>query len=162
MRCMCDPADILTATGTETALVTEARRWIGTPYRHQASCRGAGCDCLGLLRGLWRARYGSEPEAVPAYSADWDEIAREDRLWQAANRHLVPVEVASLRPGHVLLFRMRHGAVAKHLGILSAAGAAPTFIHAYSGHGVQETALSPAWRRRLVAGFAWPPITGDL
>ncbi|MEM1422329.1 MAG: peptidase P60, partial [Pseudomonadota bacterium] len=33
----------------------EASRWIGTPYRHQASLRGVGCDCLGLLRGVWRA-----------------------------------------------------------------------------------------------------------
>ena len=57
------------------ACVAEARRWIGTPYLHQASVRGAGCDCLGLLRGVWRAVYGSEPEAVPAYTADWSEPA---------------------------------------------------------------------------------------
>jgi NlpC/P60 family putative phage cell wall peptidase len=35
-------------------LVTLARGWIGTPYRHQASLKGVGCDCLGLLRGVWR------------------------------------------------------------------------------------------------------------
>ena len=35
-------------------IVTEARRWIGTPYRHQAATRGAGTDCLGLIRGVWR------------------------------------------------------------------------------------------------------------
>ena len=29
-------------------------RWIGTPYRHQASLKGVGCDCLGLVRGVWR------------------------------------------------------------------------------------------------------------
>jgi hypothetical protein len=28
-----------------------ARGWIGTPYLHQASRRGAGADCLGLVRG---------------------------------------------------------------------------------------------------------------
>ena len=31
---------------------------------------GAGCDCLGLLRGVWRSLYGDEP-AVPNYRADW-------------------------------------------------------------------------------------------
>ena len=46
------------------AVVERARAWIGTPYRHQASCRGAGTDCLGLLRGLWREMLGPEPEAV--------------------------------------------------------------------------------------------------
>ena len=36
--------------------------WIGTPYRHQASLKGVGCDCLGLVRGVWRAVIGAEPE----------------------------------------------------------------------------------------------------
>ena len=36
-------------------VVAEARMWIGTPYVHQASALGAGCDCLGLVRGVWRA-----------------------------------------------------------------------------------------------------------
>ena len=39
---------------TRAAIVAEARAWIGTPYRHQASLKGIGCDCLGLLRGIWR------------------------------------------------------------------------------------------------------------
>ena len=37
-----------------TRIVDLARGWIGTPYLHQASCRGIGCDCLGLVRGVWR------------------------------------------------------------------------------------------------------------
>ncbi|NCO16648.1 MAG: peptidase, partial [Alphaproteobacteria bacterium] len=48
----------------QARIVAEARRWIGTPYVHQSSARGAGTDCLGLLRGVWRALYGVEPEAV--------------------------------------------------------------------------------------------------
>lgn len=36
-------------------IVAETRDWIGTPYRHQASLKGVGCDCLGLVRGVWRA-----------------------------------------------------------------------------------------------------------
>ena len=54
-------------------ILCEARRWIGTPYRHQGSCRGAGCDCLGLVRGVWRAIHGTEPEAPPPYNRDWAE-----------------------------------------------------------------------------------------
>ena len=45
-----------TNTITRDAIVAEARAWIGTPYRHQASLKGVGCDCLGLVRGVWRAR----------------------------------------------------------------------------------------------------------
>ena len=144
------------------AVVREARLWLGTPYVHQASVRGAGTDCLGLLRGVWRALHGREPEAMPAYTADWAEPQRQEVLWAAARRHLVPVAGdAPLSEGQCLLFRMRDGAVAKHLGIVSRAGAAPAFIHAYCGHGVVESALSRPWARRVVARFDFPARAAD-
>lgn len=101
-------------TGLAQKIITEARGWIGTPYRHQQSARGAGCDCLGLLRGVWRAMYGKEPESVPAYSADWSEPQGDEQLLRAATRHLIAVDVGRSSPGDLLLFRMRPGAVAKH------------------------------------------------
>ncbi len=135
--------------------VGEARAWIGTPYLHQASVCGVGCDCLGLLRGVWRALYGAEPEAVPAYTPDWSEPQGDERLMAAALRHMTSAG-PDWRAGQVLLFRMRRGAVAKHLGILSAHGDTSAFIHAYSGHGVVESPLSLPWRRRVVARFEFP------
>ncbi|WP_394196585.1 NlpC/P60 family protein [Litoreibacter albidus] len=137
-------------------VVAEARLWLGTPYRHQASCKGAGADCLGLLRGVWRAVVGQEPEAVPAYSADWSEPQGEERLWAAAGRRLIPKAAGDAAPGDVVLFRMREQGVANHLGITAALGAAPTFIHAYSGHGVVESPFSEPWARRVVARFEFP------
>ncbi len=137
-------------------IVAEARGWIGTPYVHQASYKGAGADCLGLIRGLWRAAYGAEPEALPAYSPDWGEAQGDERLWRAALRHLRAKDGDAPDAGDVLLFRMRHGAVAKHLGIQGRVGPDASFIHAYSGHGVLESPLSPPWARRIVARFAFP------
>ena len=136
--------------------VEEARRWIGTPYLHQASVRGAGCDCLGLLRGVWRAVYGDEPEAVPVYTADWSEPQRDEVLWRGAERHLDRKDCADAAIGDVLLFRMKDYGVAKHLGLQSSTGAAARFIHAYSGHGVVESSFSAPWARRLVARFSFP------
>jgi NlpC/P60 family putative phage cell wall peptidase len=138
------------------AIVAAARSWIGTPYVHQCALRGAGSDCLGLVRGVWVQVYGSEPEAVPAYSMDWSEPQGEERLWDAALRHLQPKPVAQADTGDVVLFRMRQGAVAKHLGIISQSGPAARFIHAYSRYGVVESALSAPWRRRVVACFEFP------
>jgi NlpC/P60 family putative phage cell wall peptidase len=138
------------------AIVLAARGWIGTPYLHQASCKGAGTDCLGLLRGVWREVLGSEPETPPAYSMDWSEPARVEALWKAAQRHLLPKTASDEMPGDVLLFRMRDGAVAKHLGIAGRLGADASFIHAYSGHAVVESPLSQPWRRRIVARFTFP------
>lgn len=146
-------------TSIEDRVVAEARSWIGTPYRHQASCRGAGTDCLGLLRGVWRAIYGDEPETVPAYSMDWSEPARDEVLWRAARRHLRVKSLNDHAPGDVLLFRMRDAGVAKHLGIAGRIGDAPTFIHAYSDHAVVESPLSLPWQRRIVARFAFPEET---
>ncbi|PRX35383.1 putative phage cell wall peptidase, NlpC/P60 family [Meinhardsimonia xiamenensis] len=144
-------------SGIGAAAVAEARRWLGTPYVHQASTRGAGCDCLGLLRGVWRELYGKEPETVPPYTLDWDEPSGEEVLWRAARQHLVACAPGeAVEPGQVLLFRMRAGAVAKHLGIVAAAGRRPSFIHSYSGHGVVESPLSEPWARRVVARFSFP------
>ncbi len=132
--------------------VQSARSWIGTPYLHQASMKGVGCDCLGLIRGVWREVFGEEPEKVPAYTADWSEPQGDERLMAAASRHMRRAE-AKMAIGQVLLFRMRDDGVAKHLGILSQVRPAPHFIHAYTGHGVVESPLSDPWRRRIAARF---------
>ncbi len=137
--------------------VAAARGWIGTPYVHQASCRGAGADCLGLVRGVWRECRGAEPEPVPPYAPDWSETPGEERLWQAALRHFAPRPLTDAHPGDVLLFRMRAGSVARHLGIQAETGPRPTFVHAWTGHGVVESPLSPPWARRIVARLAFNP-----
>jgi NlpC/P60 family putative phage cell wall peptidase len=137
-------------------VLREARTWIGTPYVHQASCRGAGTDCLGLLRGIWRACIGPEPELVPPYTADWAEPAQREVLDEAARRWLRPVAPGGEAAGDVLLFRMRAGGIAKHLGIATDIGPGAHFIHAYSGHGVIESPLSEPWRRRLAGRFRLP------
>ena len=108
----------------QVRIVAEARGWIGTPYVHQCSTRGAGTDCLGLLRGVWRALYGEEPAPVPAYTQDWAEPSGREELLAAAERWLQRKPVAEAAPGDLLLFRMREGRVAKHLGIAARIGRA--------------------------------------
>lgn len=136
--------------------VQEARLWIGTPYVHQASLRATGADCLGLVRGIWRSLYGCEPCAVPPYNPDWAEASGRENLLLAASTWLQAKPLLNVAEGDVLVFRMRDGGIAKHLGIQSAVGDVPRFIHAYSGHSVTESALSRPWARRLAARFAFP------
>ncbi|MFN3261901.1 MAG: peptidase [Pikeienuella sp.] len=136
-------------------IVASARGWIGTPYRHQASLRSAGADCLGLVRGVWREIVGPEPVTPPPYTRAWDECAREETLWRALDELLDPTPEAL--EGDILLFRMMDGAPAKHLAIrASDPGGRPTIIHAYSGRSVVETALTFGWRSRTVATFGFP------
>jgi NlpC/P60 family putative phage cell wall peptidase len=142
---------------TREDIVAEARAWIGTPYRHQASLKGVGCDCLGLVRGVWRGLLGEEPERAPPYSPDWAEALRQETLAQASARHLLPVARDAFRPGDVLLFRWRAHLPAKHMAIV---GKPDTMIHAHDGAAVTEVAIAPWWRRRLAYAFQFPDLTG--
>lgn len=127
------------------------RQWLDTPYQHQASVKGAGCDCLGLIRGIWRALYGSEPETPPNYTPNWAEDRGAETLLCAARRWLHPTDAP--RPGDVLLFRMQAGSPCKHIGVLSAED---RLIHAYWGRAVVESWLEPFWARRIAYAFAFP------
>ena len=137
------------------AIVAAARAWIGTPYLHQASLRGVGCDCLGLVRGVWREMIGPEPEAAPPYTPDWAEAGGVEALALAGARHFTPVATGEFKPGDALLFRWRDDAPAKHLAIASSGR---TMVHAHGGARVCETAISPWWRRRLAYAFAFPGV----
>ncbi|MBP0617930.1 NlpC/P60 family protein [Jiella mangrovi] len=130
-----------------------ARRWLGTPYRHQGSTQGVGCDCLGLLRGIWRELHDSEPEEPGAYAITWSLRAGPDRLLAAAERHLVPIEPAEALEGDVLLFRWRTGAPATHCALVDGGG---RIIHAYQGSAVVSTALPRSWRARIAGAFRFP------
>lgn len=141
---------------TREAIVEEARSWISTPYRHQASVKGVGCDCLGLVRGVWRALVGAEPETIPPYARDWAEAGVGEPLAEAGLRHLEPIARETFGPGDVLLFRWRSNFVAKHAAIVAAPG---FMIHAHDGAAVAEIAIAPWWSRRLAFAFRFPGVT---
>jgi NlpC/P60 family putative phage cell wall peptidase len=128
---------------TPEIIVAAARAWLGTPYRHLAATRGAGCDCLGLVRGVWRDLYGTLPE-VPNYRPD----TRDHRdLLAAAEARLERMEAG---PGAIVLFRL--GSLPRHCGIMTNAG---RFIHAQERIGVVEANLTEGWAKRVVGCFAF-------
>jgi NlpC/P60 family putative phage cell wall peptidase len=132
-----------------------ARGWIGTPYLHQASLKGTGADCLGLLRGVWREVIGEEPEVLPPYTPGWADAGGAEPLLDLASRRLVRRADGAIRPGSVLIFRFREGFPAKHCGIASGP---ESFIHAHDGASVAEVALMPGWRRRIAGVFDFPGL----
>lgn len=134
-------------------IVSVARGWIGTPYQHQASLKTVGCDCLGLLRGVWRELRGAEPEDMPPYTPDWSEARGAETLHDALARHLAPVAPQAMAPGDVALFRMTRRSPAKHCGILAMQGETLTLIHACQNRSVREEAFMPFWRTRLAYLF---------
>ena len=134
-------------------VVVAARAWLGTPYHDQASLKGVGCDCLGLARGVWREVVGAEPVPVPPYSRDWGETGQREVLFEGAAQAMIRIPVESAGPGDMLLFRMRRGAIVKHVGILTESDG---FVHSYDRLGVIEEPLTDAWRRRIAFAFRFP------
>ncbi|MCA0423667.1 MAG: NlpC/P60 family protein [Proteobacteria bacterium] len=135
-------------------ILEAARAWIGTPYMHQASAPGQGCDCLGLIRGVWRMIYGAEPEQPPAYAPDWAEAGGRETLLAAARRYFVEIETPPGRPGDLVLFRWRANLPAKHAGILAPGD---RLIHAHDGATVAEVPLG-LWQRRIAHIFSFPGV----
>lgn len=140
---------------TRRRIIAAAHDWIGTPYRHQATRKGAGCDCLGLVRGVWREIYDKEPTAVPPYTPNWAEETERETLLDAARDWLRPIDNKDARAGDVMLFRMSPKSPCKHLAILSG----PTvMIHAYWGRAVTESHIVPYWSRRWAYSFSFPEV----
>ena len=138
---------------TARRVLDAAVGWIGTPYRHQASQKGVGCDCLGVVGGVWREVYGCEPDRPGPFAPDWAEAGGGDPLIAAAARHCRARAIADALPGDLLLFRWRAHLPAKHAGILFDER---RFLHAYEGHAVTISALVPQWRQRIAAVFSFP------
>jgi NlpC/P60 family putative phage cell wall peptidase len=141
---------------TRGEVVAAARAWCGTPYRHQASRRGLGTDCLGLVRGVWRDLFGSDPEQPPPYAPDWAEAGRREVLAEALGRHFGAIDPAAAGAGDVLLFRWRAHLPASHLGIAAGEG---RMIHAHAGAAVAEVAIGRWWSRHLAFAFSFPGIS---
>jgi len=137
----------------QMTILDEARHWLGTPFHHQASTCGAGADCLGLVRGIWRALYGTEPKPVPPYAPDWAEATGRETLLDAARRNLIDVPRTQAQAGDVLLFRLRRNGPVRHCAILADKDG---MIHAWSGYAVAEVPFDSAWQRRLSHVFRFP------
>ena len=140
------------ATDTEE-IVRAARGWIGTPYLHQASLKGVACDCLGLLRGVWRELGETEPPKIPAYSQDWAEATGEETLYAGIARHARQIPCEDIAAGDIVLFRMMPRGPAKHCGIVAEKNGRRTLIHARQNKRVSEEPFSAFWKSKLAFAF---------
>lgn len=147
---------------TAADIVAVARSWIGTPYRHQGRLKGVGCDCLGLLVGVWREVTGEAAGPLPPYTPDWAEASGRETFAEGLAQVLRPVAVEAAGAGDIVLFRWRAHLPAKHAGILVTPG---RMVHAQERAAVAEVPLSAWWRRRIAYGFSYwptPGLAGDL
>lgn len=117
------------------ALVCEARKWIGVPYKYGGTGRD-GADCSGFLMTLFR-------EAANL------QLPRTTHDQMAAT---LPVDSIDIQPGDILFFSSEASrGKTTHVGIYVGDG---RMIHASTSRGVVEDNLSLAYyvRHYLSAG----------
>lgn len=140
-------------------IVQIARSWIGTPYKHQAAVRGVGCDCLGLVRGIYKEFYGElpiRPEDIPPYSNAWGEATNDEIMLNAASEYLEYRGGKSvlLMLGDVLVLRMRRRSIAKHAVVYVGND---RIVHSMEGCVVSEVNLIPSWKKKIAGVFCFKP-----
>lgn len=143
-------------------IVSEARRWIGTPYHHQAALCGVGVDCVGLIRGVGHAT-GALPEDAEAWVrfGGYSRIPNPRRMGEGMRQFLRPV-VGIPQEGDIAWLEWRHD-LPMHLAILgSDSRGMATLIHSYSEVGeVVEHGLTPEWLARVKSWWCYPTFEGQ-
>jgi NlpC/P60 family putative phage cell wall peptidase len=119
--------------------------------------RGVGCDCLGLVRGVWRALYGAEPEPRRPIARTGPSWAARAPAGEALDRRLIPLASPPPARATSCCSAWRPRRPAKHCAIRSADD---RMIHAYWGRACVESWLGRWWRERLVAAFRFPESEG--
>lgn len=136
--------------------VATARLWIGTPYMTGQAVRGLGCDCVGLIRGVWSDLTGQPAPLVPGWRMDWAE-ARGRPLVEAGRRYLIEADPTAPQPGQVVVLRMRGNREA-HCGIMDLPrDGAAHLIHAMEDVGVVSVPFH-AFAPRAVWAGGFPPF----
>jgi len=135
---------------TRGEVIIEARRWLGTPFMHQARVQGVGVDCAGLIVCVARA-CGLLDVDYQGYG----RVPHEGMLRAICDQHLTPI--AAPDPACVLLMGFLPGpGNEQHLAILTDAD---TIIHAYESAGsCVEHRYSSAWRARTNAIYRMPGV----
>ncbi|MCA3072825.1 MAG: C40 family peptidase [Rhodocyclaceae bacterium] len=132
---------------TRADVVAEARRWIGTPYQHQARVLGVGVDCAGVVTEVARA--------LGIATLDYDgygRIPHEGLLRTICEERFDRID--DPEPGCIVVMAFLPGvAQEQHLGILTDTD---TMIHAYERIGrCVEHRYSSTWRVRTRALYRY-------
>ena len=141
------------------AIVREAREWVGTKYMHQASVKGAGADCVGLIRGV-----GFATGVLPRRDDDWKRfnaygrLPNPHRMKDGMNTFLVPIADGTEQIGDIAWLEWRAD-LPMHLAILAEHNGRRTLIHALSDFRmVVEHGLTADWEARVSSWWRYPDI----
>ena len=116
-------------TCNRSALIEEARSWLGTPYQPFQNCKGAGCDCGGYCYGVWRNVGLLPADAMPPrLSSQWYLNRTDEIIVRSLQSYgAIEIPIADAKPGDVLTFQ--YGRAQSHMAFLLPRG---QIIHSYA------------------------------
>ena len=109
-------------------VVSIAKTWLKTPYRHQGRVKGAGTDCLCILVEVYSEAGLIPPIELPYYPRDWHMHRSTERYLQGLLKYTR--EVDAPLPGDIVLWQF--GRCFSHAAIVVEW---PMVIHAWVGVG---------------------------
>jgi NlpC/P60 family putative phage cell wall peptidase len=138
---------------TREQVIIEARRWIGTPWKHQQFMRGVGCDCIGLIGGVALALGlpgAEEWRDTPAFH-NYGRRPDPELLLRGCDLLMQRIELGAARIGDVLVMRFTEHP--QHFAFISD-GDPPRIIHAYAqARKVTEQRLDATWEARILRAY---------
>ncbi len=132
-------------------IVQEARKWKGTPYKHQGKTMGHACDCAGILIGISQTlldykdnfdyRYGHNP-------INWTLKKELDNF-----PGLICKDTnTDMELGDIALMSLEMDKIPHHVGVISIYSERSFgLIHCYSSIGrVVEHRMNEVWQSRIL------------
>jgi NlpC/P60 family putative phage cell wall peptidase len=140
-------------------VISEARSWVGTPFRHQAAFKGVGVDCAKLVYevGIAAGVLARDEIKWSAY-AHYSRLPSPSHMGAAILRFLFPIVAADAREGDVLWLEWREN-MPMHLAIVAMHEGRHKLIHATEAIGrVVEHELSSDWRTKINSAWRYPGL----
>lgn len=132
-------------------IVREARRWVGTPYQHQAGLQGVGCDCASLVISVGRA-LNLMPDWTPERFAPYAGYGRAPnprQMREAISAFFDPVAEGDQQVGDIAWIFWARG-LPMHMALLGEFEGRQTLIHAYAAADrVVEHGFTTEWLLRV-------------
>lgn len=136
-------------------IVTQARTWIGTPWRHQGTMKGGGCDCLGLIKGVARDFNMPQGQADTEKYRGYGRLPNPVTMLEGLAKHLHRIPPEEAGAGDILLFMIE--GEPQHLAILTEEG---NIIHAFThSRKIIEQRIPNNWRRQIMRAYRYPGVT---
>lgn len=134
-----------------TAIVTEARTWIGVRWLHQGRTR-EGVDCAGLV-----IKVAHELGLSTFDTADYARQAIDEAMLELCRGHLQPIGRQDIRPGDVLVMRFENQ---RHIGVVGDyIYGGLSLIHAYApNRKVVEHRFDSVWMSRVIGCFRFRAV----